>query len=106
MDDIFLQQLIKDLDRILTPDPDELLKRSLHKKLGTFDRKGYYRSTQLIVYLRIRQKTFNRMVWQQHGIFLDRIHYKQAAEILVFIEGKLTLVERQVEEQKYLMMLF
>lgn len=100
--DIFLQQMIKDLDRILTPDPDELLKRSLHLKLGAFDRKGYYRSTQLIVHLRITSAKYHELVYQKFGLKLDRIHYIQTAAILVFINGKLSLLERLDEEQKYL----
>lgn len=100
--DIFLQQMMKDLDKLFTPNPDRDLKISLQKRLGNFDRKGYYRSTQLIVHLRITSKTYHKLVWQQLGLQLDRIHYKQAAEILVFINGTLTLQERQIEEQKYL----
>ena len=104
--DVILQQMMKDLDKLFTPNPDRDLKISLQKRLGNFDRKGYYRTTQLIVHLRITSATYNRLVWQQFGLKLDRIHYKQAAEILVFLNGKLTVAERLAEEQKYLMGLF
>ncbi|OYU82562.1 MAG: hypothetical protein CFE24_15155 [Flavobacterium sp. BFFFF2] len=104
--DIILQQLIQDFEKHFKPDPDAELKESLRNRLGDCDNKGYYRTNKLIVYLRITQSTYNRIVWQQFGLKLDRIHYKQVVTILLFIEGKLSYTERKAEEQKYLVLQF
>jgi hypothetical protein len=105
MDEIF-EQMKQFLEADFKPNPQFPVIRSLQQKLGKFDKVGYYRCTQLIVHLRITSDTYNRLVWQQFGLKLDRIHYKQAAEILVFLNGKLTVAERLAEEQKYLLGLF
>lgn len=97
------QEIIDFINSDFKPNHQIPIIRSIWVKLGKYDKYGYYNKASLIVYLRISNSTFNYLLNRHFGMILDRIHYTKCIEILVFIESRLTMQERIVEEEKFKM---
>jgi hypothetical protein len=83
------------------PNPALPLIIALHRRLGHHD-KGFYYTKDILKYLKISKVTYNQLVSNEFGV-LDKVHFRKASEIIIYVESSLTLEERLFEELLYVL---